>query len=77
MNKIVRKEEYPAANLPADLREGIDPQARVTVTVTVEELKRPERSLTLDELFALRRPPFRTTEDIDSDIRRQRDEWDD
>jgi hypothetical protein len=33
--------------------------------------------MTLEEIFALRRPPFRTVEEIDSDLRRQRDEWDD
>lgn len=75
MNRIIRKHEYPASKLPEDLREGLDPDA--TVSVTIEELKRPERVMTLDEIFALRRPPFRTAEEIDADIRRQRDEWDD
>lgn len=74
MNKIIRKQEYPASKLPADLREGLDPGA--TVSVTVEELKPPRRGMTLEEIFAMRRPPFRTTEEIDADIRRQRDEWD-
>ncbi|MDP2410178.1 MAG: hypothetical protein Q8M26_07820 [Pseudolabrys sp.] len=75
MNKITR-EHYPAARLPEDLREGVDPASTVTVTVTVEGLKRPERVLSLEEIFAARRPPFRTVEEIDTDIRRQRDEWD-
>lgn len=74
MNKIIRKQEYPASKLPADLREGLDPGA--TVSVTVEELKPPRRGMTLEEIFAMRRPPFRTAEEIDADIRRQRDEWD-
>ncbi|MCF8476126.1 MAG: hypothetical protein K9G60_03790 [Pseudolabrys sp.] len=74
MNKIVRK-QYSASKLPEDLREGFDPQS--TVIVTVEDtLQPPERVMTLDEIFALRRPPFRTAEEIDADIRRQRDEWD-
>jgi len=73
MNKIVR-EHYPVSKLPEDLREGVDPDA--TVTVTVEDLKRPERVMTLDEIFALRRPPYRSAEEIVSDVRRQRDEWD-
>jgi hypothetical protein len=76
MNKIIR-EHYPASKLPEDLREGVDPDSTVTVTVTVEDLKPPERVMTLEEIFALRQPPFRTLEDIDADIRRQRDEWDD
>jgi hypothetical protein len=41
----------------------------------VEEEKRPEKVMTLEEIFALRRPPFRTAEEIDEDLRRQRDEW--
>ena len=75
MNKIVR-ENYPTAKLPEDLREGLDPKSTVTVTVTAEEMQRPERVLSLEEIFALRRPPYRTKEEIDADIRRQRDEWD-
>lgn len=35
MNEIVRR-NYPASRLPEDLREGIDPQASVTVTVVRE-----------------------------------------
>ena len=74
MNKVVR-ENYPASRLPDDLREGIDHASTVTVTVTQED--RPEHVLTLDEIFAMRRPPYRSKEEIDADIRRQRDEWDD
>jgi hypothetical protein len=74
MNKIVR-EHYPAANLPEDLRIGVDRGARVTVTITFEE-QRPERAPTLDEIWASRRPPYRTKEQIDVDVRHQRDEWD-
>lgn len=74
MNKIVRK-QYTASELPEYLREGFDPKS--TVIVTVEEtIQRPERVMTLEEIFALRRPPFRTAEEIDADLRRQRDEWD-
>jgi hypothetical protein len=67
---------YPASKLPEDLRVGIDPSSTVTVTI-VEEEKRPEKVMTLEEIFSLRRPPFRTGEEIDEDLRRQRDEWDD
>ena len=76
MNKITR-EHYPASKLPEDLREGVDPKASVTVTVTVEALQRPEHVMSLEEIFAARRPPFRTVEEIDADLRAQRDEWDD
>lgn len=76
MNKIIR-EHYPAAKLPEDLREGFDLESTVTVIVTVEGAKRPRHVMSLEEIFASRRPPFRTVEEIDSDLRRQRDEWDD
>ncbi len=75
MNKFVR-ENYPASRLPDDLRIGVDPEATVTVTVTLDD-KRPERVPSFEEIWAMRRPPFRTKEDIDADIRRQRDEWND
>jgi len=76
MNKIIR-EHYPASKLPEDLREGVDPKSNVTVTVVVEGLQRPEHVMSLEEIFASRQPPFRTAGEIDADIRRQRDEWDD
>jgi hypothetical protein len=75
MNKIVR-EHYPASRLPDGLRAGVDPKARVTVTITLEE-QQPDRPPTLDEIWAMRRPPFRTKKAIDADLRRQRDQWDD
>jgi hypothetical protein len=75
MNRIV-KEHYPASKLPEDLRAGVDPTATVTVTI-VEEEKRPEKVMSLEEIWALRAPPFRTAQEIDDDLRRDRDEWDD
>jgi hypothetical protein len=75
MNRIIR-EHYPASRLPEDLRAGVDPSATVTVTI-VEEEKRPEEVMSLEEIWALRAPPFRTAQEIDDDLRRQRDEWDD
>lgn len=75
MNKIIR-ENYPASKLPEDLREGIDPSTSVTVTV-VEEDTPPRQPMTLEEIFALRRPPYRSAEEIVASIRKLRDEWDD
>jgi hypothetical protein len=75
MNKIIR-EHYPAAQLPEDLRPNEDPDARVTVIIEEEE-QRPDRVLSLEDIWAMRERPFRTKEEIDSEIRRQRDEWDD
>jgi hypothetical protein len=75
MNRIV-KEHYPASKLPEDLRAGVDPASTVTVTI-VEEERPPEGVMSLDEIFAARKPPFRSADEIDADLRRQRDEWDD
>jgi len=74
MNKIVRQ-NYPASRLPEDLREGIDPLTRVTVTVTEDTPS--YQPMTLEEIWALRRPPYRSAENIVSGIRQLRDEWDD
>ena len=75
MNKIIR-ENYPAADLPEDLRPSGDPSARVRIVVEEAE-KRPQHVMSLEEIWTLRQPPFRTMEEIDADIRHQRDEWDD
>jgi hypothetical protein len=74
MNKIIR-ENYPASRLPEDLREGIDPSKMVTVTV-VDDTP-PYQPMTLEEIFAARRPPYRSAEEIVAGIRQLRDEWDD
>jgi len=74
MNKIIRQ-NYPASKLPEDLREGIDPSTRVTVTV-VEDTP-PHRPMSLEEIFASRRPPYRSADDIVANVRQLRDDWDD
>jgi len=74
MNKITRV-HYPAALLPEYLGPNNDPNARVTVTI--EEETRPEKVMTLDEIFSQRGFQRRTKEEIDADIRQLRDEWDD
>jgi hypothetical protein len=74
MNKIVR-EHYLASKLPEDLRPSDDPDARVTVTI--EEEQRPEKVMTLEEIFSLTGFRRRTAEEIDADLRRMREEWDD
>ena len=75
MNRIIR-ENYPASKLPEDLRVGVDPDATVTVTI-VEEDKRPEQVMDIDEIFSLKGFRRRSAAEIDDDLRRQRDEWDD
>ena len=74
MNKIIR-EHYPASKLPKDLRPSADPHA--SVTITIEEEKRPEKIMSLEEIFSLTGFRRRTAEEIDADIRQMRDEWDD
>jgi hypothetical protein len=76
MNRIV-KEHYPASKLPEDLRAGVDPSATVTVTVVEENATGPQEVMSLEEIWSLRAPPFRTAQEIDDDLRRDRDEWDD
>jgi hypothetical protein len=75
MNRITR-EHYPASKLPEELRAGMDPASTVTVTI-VEEEKRPEKVMSLDEIFSLTGFRRRSAAEIDADLRRQRDEWDD
>ncbi len=74
MNKIVR-EHYPASKLPEDLRPSEDPHA--SVTITIEEEEKPEKIMSLEEIFSLTGFRRRTAEEIDADIRQSRDEWDD
>ena len=80
MNKIV-KEHYPASKLPVELREGIDPNDHVTVTVVVEEGGK-RKPLTRGELRDLIEEAQRdakdgTIEDAVARVRALRDEWDD
>jgi hypothetical protein len=74
MNKVVRN--YPASKLPPDLREGVDPNAQVTVTVELSDELPPHKPMTLEEIYALRQPPYRSAEEIVAEIRQLRDETD-
>lgn len=72
MNRIVR-ESYPVEKLPEDLRPE---SARVReVRVTVEEVEGSDKPLTVQEIFALRGPPFRTRAEIDAEVDSLRSEW--
>lgn len=75
MNKIVRA-HYPVADLPEDLRSGLDGVENVTLVIEPEVVQ-GEAPLSIEELFAMRRPPYKTTEEIVAEVRRQRNEWDD
>jgi hypothetical protein len=71
MNRIVLH-HFPASKLPDEMRGRVD--ASATVTVTVEEEVSIKERPTIAEIFARRRPPFRSKEEIDAEWRRHRDE---
>jgi hypothetical protein len=70
MNKIVRQ-HFPAERLPPELREGLDPNASVTVIVEAETT--PIDKMSLEELFALRRDVFSSIEEVNEHIRSVRE----
>ncbi|MBY6241614.1 hypothetical protein [Methylosinus sp. Sm6] len=76
MNKIVR-EHYPASQLPADLREEIGDDAKVTVTIVVEDT--PERAgeglSWFDRHKHIQRDYYKSTEEVNEYVRALRDEW--
>jgi hypothetical protein len=74
MNKIVR-EHYAVAKLPEDLREGLDPEGTVTITVVQSEAE-DRRSPGLEAIREYRRshePHYRNDAEILDHIRRVRD----
>jgi hypothetical protein len=74
VNKIVR-EHYPVANLPEDLREGLDPTGTAIVTVTPEPAAAAKTS-PLDivrEYRAKHSPRYRDDQEILDLVRRVRD----
>ncbi|MGL4437992.1 MAG: hypothetical protein ACRCUE_01855 [Bosea sp. (in: a-proteobacteria)] len=79
MNRIV-KEHYPVEKLPEDLRVGLNPRTRVTVTVIEEtDLLTQEPALmsatdAFLELVADVSSPKRSREEIDAWVRSLRDE---
>ncbi len=82
MNEIVRR-NYPAANLPEDLRAGLPEGARVDVTISSPPSTPPaEADDGLRRLFEqvasyrASHPERRTVDEIVADIRVLRDEWD-
>lgn len=78
MNKIVL-EHYPAAKLPEELREGIEPGASVRVTVEEEARRKPLDPEKLLELMraAQANAPGTTLDEAVARIRALRDEWED
>jgi hypothetical protein len=79
MNRIV-KEHYPVENLPADLREGLDPQARVTITLVAEATGSPAQARATDEkvrtLLEARARLRSAPDDSVSRVSALRNDWD-
>jgi chorismate-pyruvate lyase len=78
MNRIVRA-HYPVSKLPEELREGLEPDGSVTVTLEEEIRKAPSvdemRQQWLEVRKALKHKV--TVEEAVARIRELRDEWDD
>jgi len=74
MNRIVRQ-HYPVEKLPPELREGLDASAQVTIIVEAEPDPDEASPISLEQIFAMREPPFLTKEEIDRDLKKRRDEW--
>ena len=75
VNRIV-KEHYPASKLPDDLREGLDPRDRVTVTVVAEGEGMPKAAKPKRSLFGAAKERGTSIEDAVARVRSLRDEWD-
>ena len=73
MNKIVR-EHYPVANLPEDLREGLDPSGMAVVTVTLEPTTRKSSGLDVVRQYRAKHAPrYHSDQEIVDLVRRIRD----
>ena len=74
MNRIIR-EHYPASKLPEDLKEGIDPQANVTITIA-EEADERRSAFSFDEIFRTLHESRVRSDDPVMRRRALREEWD-
>ena len=69
-------ENYPADNLPPELREGLQPGARVTVTVEADTEDEGRLVPKLSDLMGSAKGAFATPEEADDFLHRLREEWD-
>lgn len=82
MNRIVR-ENYPVSKLPEDLRKEFPGHNEVTLTISSDADQprqepageHPERVKSLEELFAMAKPTYRSVDEVTAHIRSLRDEW--
>ena len=79
MNRIVR-ENYPVADLPEALKEGLESDAYVRVTLESERRTDADslsaRQELLEQLFAQPEPSFASHEQIAEHVEALRKEWD-
>ena len=77
MNRIVR-ENYPVADLPEDLREGlaVDGIARVVVELALQPVRAPKGGFDLQALYAMSKPAFGDRDEVVLHINMLRGEWD-
>jgi hypothetical protein len=59
--------------LPSELREGLDLEAEVTITI--EQESAPQKTKSLEEMFDLRRDVFASQSEIDAYVRAARNDW--
>jgi hypothetical protein len=76
MNKIVKR-HLPVSELPAAWRTELPADVHVRVEIEVEgkEHEGAAGLPSLEEILARRRPPYRSKQEIDEDLRKERDEW--
>jgi hypothetical protein len=74
MSRIVRA-HFPVEKLPQELRVGLDLTRKATITVELEESGNSDSPMSFHDIFAARQPPFRKKEEIDDDLRADREEW--
>jgi hypothetical protein len=79
VNRIVRH-HYPVARLPDDIRRELGDIREVTLTLDVpddvagRDQHEGTTPLSFEEIFASRKPPFRSAEEIVAEIREGRDD---
>lgn len=67
MNKFVI-EGYPVERLPDDIQKRISDAKEVRVIVEVPDRPEDQRRVSLEEIFAARRPPFLEADEIMEEI---------
>lgn len=80
MNRLVR-EHYPVSKLPEDLREGLDGQGEVTITIEIDPASEASKDRVeggsneswVERGKRVRQPNFASGEDVDAYVRSLRE----